>query len=74
MILINQTMKNNTFVIASVLFYLTIGWIEKRLVEVEQKIKKNQALIDNKSSFATDRPKQVVDRLIAIDQDIERMM
>lgn len=41
---------------------------------MEQKIKKNQAVIDNKNTFTGDRPKMVLDRLIAIDQDIENLM
>ena len=43
------------------------------MLDVEQKIKKNQGLIDNKSSYSAERPKQVLDRMIAIDQDIEKM-
>ena len=47
-----------------------INWIEKRLVDVEQKIKKNQMVIDTKSTFTGDRPKNVLDRIVAIDEDI----
>lgn len=41
---------------------------------MEQKIKKNQSVIENKSNFTGDRPKSVLDRIIAIDQDIENLM
>ena len=50
------------------------AWIERRLQEVEQKHKKNQSTIDNKSSFSTERPRQILDRLLSIDKDIEEMM
>lgn len=43
-------------------------------MDVEQKIKKNQAVIDTKSTFTGDRPKNILDRIVAIDQDIENMM
>ena len=41
---------------------------------MEQRIKKNTALIENKSSYAVERPKDVVDRLLSIDHEIEEMM
>ena len=53
---------------------ISIGWIEKRIEDVNQKIKKNQAVIDTKSTFTGDRPKGILDRIIAIDQEIEEMM
>lgn len=61
-------MNVNTFESAYVLsiFYL-LDWIERRLQEVEKKTKQNQSVIDNKSNFPTDRPKQILDRILAID-------
>lgn len=47
-----------------------LDWIEKRLADVEQKIKKNQSVIETKTTFTGDRPKNILDRIIAIDQDI----
>jgi hypothetical protein len=47
-----------------------IDWIERRLQDVEKKTKQNQSVIDNKSNFPTDRPKQILDRILAIDEDI----
>jgi hypothetical protein len=41
---------------------------------VEQKTKKNQGTIENKSSLTTERPRQILDRILAIDKDIEEMM
>lgn len=43
-------------------------------MDVEQKIKKNQSVIDTKSTFTGDRPKNVLDRIVAIEEDIENMM
>jgi hypothetical protein len=31
-------------------------------------------VIETKTSFPTDRPKQILDRIVAIDKDIEDMM
>ncbi len=50
-----------------------LDWIEKRLADVEQKIKKNQSVIETKTTFTGDRPKNILDRIIAIDQDIENL-
>jgi len=65
---IDHPMNVNTFESAYVLpiFYL-LDWIERRLQEVEKKTKQNQSVIDNKSNFPTDRPKQILDRILAID-------
>lgn len=49
-------------------------WIEKRLVDAEQKAKKNILVIDNKTSYTTERPKQVLDRIMAIEEEIEKTM
>ena len=50
------------------------AWIERRLQEVEQKTRKNLSTIENKSSLNTERPRQILDRLLSIDKDIEEMM
>lgn len=42
--------------------------------EVEQKTRKNLSTIENKSSLNTERPRQILDRLLSIDKDIEEMM
>jgi hypothetical protein len=47
------------------------AWIERRLQEVEQKTKKNQNTIENKTSLTTERPRQILDRILAIDKDID---
>ena len=51
-----------------------IAWIERRLQEVEQKTKKNLSTIEGKNSLSTERPRQVLDRILSIDKDIEEMM
>ena len=48
-----------------------INWIERRLQEVEQKTKKNQSTIDSKTSLTTERPRQILDRILSIEKDIE---
>jgi uncharacterized membrane protein YccC len=50
------------------------AWIERRLQEAEQKTKKNQNTIESKTSLTTERPRQILDRILAIDKDIEEMM
>lgn len=51
------------------------AWIERRLQEVEQKTRKNQSTIENKSSISSsERPRQILDRILSIDKDIEEMM
>lgn len=42
--------------------------------EVEQKTKKNLSTIEGKNSLSTERPRQVLDRILSIDKDIEEMM
>lgn len=42
--------------------------------DAEQKTKKNQNTIESKSSLSTERPRQILDRILAIDKDIEDMM
>lgn len=42
--------------------------------EAEQKTKKNQNTIESKTSLSTERPRQILDRILAIDKDIEEMM
>lgn len=51
-----------------------IDWIEKRLGDVEARVKKNQALIESKTSYSAERPKDIVDMLIGIDKEIEDTM
>lgn len=53
---------------------IQVAWIERRLQEVEQKTRKNQSTIENKTSLSTERPRQILDRILAIDKDIEEMM
>jgi hypothetical protein len=50
------------------------AWIERRIQEAEQKTKKNQNTIDTKTSLTTERPRQILDRILSIDKDIEEMM
>lgn len=38
------------------------------------RVKKNQALIDSKSNYTSERPKEIVDMLIGIDKEIEETM
>lgn len=66
MIFIVKIMKDNTSNNASVDWVKNVDWIERRLEDVNQKIKKNQNVIDNKSTFTGDRPKGILDRIIAI--------
>lgn len=66
MIYIVKIMKDNTSNNASVDWVQNIDWIERRLEDVNQKIKKNQNVIDSKSTFTGDRPKGILDRIIAI--------
>ena len=42
--------------------------------EVEQKTRKNQSTIENKSGNSGERPRQILDRIMAIDKDIDEMM
>lgn len=51
-----------------------MSWIERRIQEAEQKTKKNQNTIDTKTSLTTERPRQILDRILSIDKDIEEMM
>ena len=55
-------------------FPFHLAWIERRLQEAEQKTKKNQNTIESKTSLTTERPRQILDRILAIDKDIEEMM
>lgn len=70
MISIVRIMRNNTSSSALVNLKTKIDWIQKRLIDVEQKIKKNQQVIETKTTFTGDRPKGILDRIIAIQQDI----
>jgi hypothetical protein len=54
--------------------YCELAWIERRLQEAEQKTKKNQNTIESKTSLSTERPRQILDRILSIDKDIEEMM
>ncbi len=55
-------------------YYFIWEWIERRLSDVEQKTKKNQEVIDNKSSFPGERSRETIDRLMAIDEEMEGLM